>query len=85
AEWLLGNQVEETVFLAQQARRLGAIAASAFGAGFGGSVWALITAGEAEAFAAAWAERYAAAFPEAAQRADFFTERPGPGAFRLDG
>ena len=85
AERLLRNQVDETAFLAQQARRLGAIAASAFGAGFGGSVWALVRAGEAEAFAATWAKRYQAAFPEPAQRADFFTEQPGPGAFRLDG
>ena len=41
-EQLLGNQVPETVWLAREARGLGAIAASAFGAGFGGSVWALV-------------------------------------------
>ena len=40
AEKLLGNQTPETVFLAASARRLGAVAASSFGAGFGGSVWA---------------------------------------------
>ena len=34
AEQLLGNQVPETVFLAAAARRLGAAAASAFGAVF---------------------------------------------------
>ena len=38
----LGNQVPETACLAREARRLGAAAASAFGAGFGGSVWALV-------------------------------------------
>jgi galactokinase len=41
AERLLGNQVEQTIALAQRARDLGAFAASSFGAGFGGSVWAL--------------------------------------------
>ncbi|MFT5200439.1 MAG: galactokinase [Planctomycetota bacterium] len=39
---LLGNQVAETVWLTEALRRAGAIAASPFGAGFGGSVWALI-------------------------------------------
>ena len=38
----LGNQIPETVFLADAAHQLGAAAASAFGAGFGGSVWALV-------------------------------------------
>ncbi|HEX4682071.1 MAG TPA: galactokinase family protein, partial [Gemmatimonadaceae bacterium] len=38
AERMLHNQVPETVFLARRARELGAVAASAFGAGFGGSV-----------------------------------------------
>ena len=83
AERLLGNQVEETIFLAREARRLGAVAASAFGAGFGGSVWALVWAEEAEAFAAAWSDRYAEAFPERAAHALFLTDRPGPAAFRL--
>ncbi len=44
AERLLGNQIPETVTLARSARNLGAIAASAFGGGFGGSVWALVSA-----------------------------------------
>ena len=35
-------KVPETVFLAKSARAEGALAASAFGAGFGGSVWALV-------------------------------------------
>ena len=41
AESLLGNQVLQTIHLASSARQLGAVAASAFGAGFGGSVSAL--------------------------------------------
>jgi galactokinase len=54
AEDLLGNQTPETAALARRARERGAFAACSFGAGFGGSVWALAPAAEAQAFAAAW-------------------------------
>ena len=47
AERRLGNQVPETIELARSARELGARAASAFGAGFGGSVWALVSRADA--------------------------------------
>ena len=83
AERLLGNQVPETVFLARCARELGAGAASAFGAGFGGSVWALAREQAAERFIAQWARRYREAFPQAAARASFFLTRAGPAAFEL--
>jgi len=53
AETLLGNQVPETIALARAAREQGAFAASSFGAGFGGSVWALVEH-DAEEFAARW-------------------------------
>lgn len=53
AEHLLRNQVPETIALARAARDLGAVAACSFGAGFGGSVWALVH-GDAAAFAARW-------------------------------
>lgn len=66
AESLLGNQVPETIALAADARELGAAAASAFGAGFGGSVWALVPRADADGFAAAWLDRYTRAFPERA-------------------
>ncbi|MDX2194032.1 MAG: galactokinase family protein [Gemmatimonadales bacterium] len=62
AETVLRNQVPETMWLVREARRLGAAAASAFGAGFGGAVWALAPAGEAEALAARWMAGYAEAF-----------------------
>ena len=39
---LLGNQVPETIALARAALAHGAFAACSFGAGFGGSVWALV-------------------------------------------
>jgi galactokinase len=54
AERLLGNQVPETVGLARSATSLGAFAASSFGAGFGGSVWALVDADAAADFASRW-------------------------------
>jgi galactokinase len=51
ADRLLGNQVKKTVALARTARESGAFAACSFGAGFGGSVWALVDASRAEEFA----------------------------------
>jgi len=83
AERLLGNQIPETIELARSARRLGAVAASAFGAGFGGSVWALVPEDRAEPFQADWARAYRRAFPDAAPRAEFFVTRAGPPATRI--
>jgi galactokinase len=81
---LLQNQVTQTVDLATQARVAGAVAASAFGAGFGGSVWALVPATAAEDFLAAWRSAYAATHGEVATRADFFITQAGPAAFALE-
>ena len=50
----LGNAVPETEALAHRARSLGAVAASPFGAGFGGSVWAVVPTDDARDFAARW-------------------------------
>jgi galactokinase len=83
AEDLLHNQVPETSALARLARETGAAAASAFGAGFGGSVWALVPAGDAAAFTRRWSEAYARAFPHRRDAAQCFTTRPGPAAVRL--
>ena len=80
AETLLGNQVRETATLARLARERGARAASSFGAGFGGSVWALVEARRAEAFAGEWLDGYRECHPAAAARATSFVTRPGPGA-----
>ena len=57
ADELLGNQIPETILMAKLARDNGAFASSSFGAGFGGSVWALVPAGEAAAFGERWIER----------------------------
>ncbi len=84
AERCLGNQVPETVSLARSARELGAAAASAFGGGFGGSVWALVRTAEAESFRRRWAERYASSFPAVTEQSRFFVTRPGPAVVELD-
>src|SRR4029453_10540717 len=76
AERLLGNQVPETSSLAALARTNGALAASAFGAGFGGSVWALVETSRAEAFLKAWRRAYRAIHPKAAASGTFFITRP---------
>jgi galactokinase len=83
AERFLGNQVPETIGLVASARALGAIAASAFGAGFGGSVWALVEGEQAESFRVAWQNDYRRAFPGAAPSSEFFATRAGPGRLRL--
>ncbi len=80
----LSNHVPETAALAHEARRLGALAASAFGAGFGGSVWALVTGDEAGRFAAEWEDAYRKQFPGAAARARFFETCAGPAAMRIE-
>jgi galactokinase len=77
AEYALRNQVPETSFLARTARERGAVAASAFGAGFGGAVWAMVLADEADAFVDAWRAEYLAAFPNRVERARWLVTRPG--------
>jgi galactokinase len=80
AEVLLGNQVPETIALARLAREHGALAASAFGAGFGGSVWALVSIPHVTPFMEAWQCSYAREHPRAASDAVFFGSRPARGA-----
>jgi galactokinase len=79
----LKNQVEETVFLARTARENGALAASAFGAGFGGSVWTLVPTAEAEAFIERWSKIYHDTYPQHAERSAFFATRPAPPVMEL--
>lgn len=83
AETHLGNQIRQTVALVDLAHSLGAVAASAFGAGFGGSVYALVKADSAEEFAAQWLARYRELYPaEGAQAATLITGASG-GARRI--
>jgi galactokinase len=72
AERLLGNQIPETSALARTALALGAFAASSFGAGFGGSLWALVERDRADAFARRW-------------HPDAFVATPGPSVVELTG
>ena len=65
AESLLGNQIPETIALARSARECGALASCSFGAGFGGSVWAIVDRAKAGEFARRW-------------HADAFVASPGP-------
>jgi galactokinase len=80
----LANQVPETIFLARRARELGAVAASAFGAGFGGSVWAMIPASDAGAFVARWRAGYVASFPRREPHTDWLVTRPSGPARAID-
>ena len=79
AEQALGNQVPETVFLTRSARESGAIAASAFGAGFGGSVWAMVPSTDARTFTGLWRAAYERAFPGRRAQAKWIVTKPmGP-------
>ncbi len=81
-EWL-GNQVPETNDLVRLARGLGAYGASAFGAGFGGAVWALVETSAAERFQAEWMNLYAGHYPTRMALAQFFRDKPSAGAWML--
>lgn len=83
AETQLGNQVPETVTLQRSARELGAVAASAFGAGFGGAVWALVPEDGADEFLTRWSEGYRKKHRRASRDAVFFLSRAGPHAYQF--
>jgi galactokinase len=82
AHELLGNQIPETMALAQLARDAGAFASSSFGAGFGGSVWAAVRTAEAERFGREWVRAYQDKMPHAGT-VDWFVARPGPAATEI--
>jgi galactokinase len=81
AENLLGNQVPETSALVALAMEHGGLASSAFGAGFGGAVWALIPECDQAAFATGWLAAYHQRFP--LRRATVHRIRPGAGLHSL--
>ena len=76
SETLLDNQVPQTIALTQLALRAGAFASRSFGAGFGGSVWALIERGRSQTFAHDWLNAYTERFPD--HRAIGFAASPAP-------
>ena len=81
---LLKNQVEQTVWLAERATQLGASGASAFGAGFGGSVWALVDRQDIPKFVDRWRSDYLRHYPSLRESAEFLVTRPGPAAFEIE-
>jgi galactokinase len=83
AERLLGNQIPQTSYLAASAREHGAVAASAFGAGFGGGVWAMVEREQVADFLASWERAYRGRFSLQADVASFFATEAGPAAFRV--
>lgn len=82
-EWL-GNQVPETSWLVRSAREHGAVAASAFGAGYGGAVWAMVPVDRSAAMMEQWSAAYGRAFPDRTGKALFFRDRPSEGV-RVEG
>ena len=79
AETALRNQIPETMFLARAAMAAGAHGATAFGAGFGGAVWAVVDTAAAADVTARWQDYYAKAFPQRAGKAEWILARPGAG------
>ena len=63
AEQWLRNQVPETTAMASLARDHGAAASCGFGAGWGGSVWALVPTAEAAGFLNKWLVAYRSRYP----------------------
>jgi galactokinase len=80
---LLGNIVPEVDYLKQSALELGAVAASGFGAGFGGSAYAVCEKVGVEDFAEAWAAKYRGRFAERAEACEFFQALACDGAGRM--
>jgi len=80
---MLHNQIDETVFLVHRAREQGAAAASAFGAGFGGSVWALVRRSDGDRLVEQLMSEYRRRFPRHTS-AEAFVTAAAPAAQRLD-
>lgn len=83
ADEVLGNQIPETNRLQALACELGAIGSAGFGAGFGGSVWALVPTADAAEFGDKWLKAYLAEYPQWEQTASIVVTRPGGPARRL--
>ncbi|MBA3853911.1 MAG: galactokinase [Gemmatimonas sp.] len=79
AETALRNQVPETMFLARAALAAGAHASSAFGAGFGGAVWAICDAADAEAVRERWRRLYVSSYPLRASKSEWLRLQPSEG------
>ena len=78
----LRNQVPQTRLMVSLAREMGAVGASSFGAGWGGSVYALVPTDDAEDFASQWLQAYRDREQETELSSTIVT-RPGTGACRM--
>jgi len=67
----LGNIVPEIDFLQKKALELGAEGATGFGAGFGGSCYAVVWASQSESFIERWHREYVSKFPHFKETAKF--------------
>jgi galactokinase len=83
AESLLRNHVPQTAALPNLAHECGAFASRSFGAGFGGSVWALVDRGKTSDFARSWLSAYSRLYPAAGPTAVAFVATPGPSLTEL--
>lgn len=83
AETNLGNQIPQTIALVDLAHKLGAGAASAFGAGFGGSVYALVPTHSASEFAERWLADYRQLYPHEGEYATTLITAASKGARRI--
>ena len=83
----LGNIVPEVDFLQQTANRLCAYGATGFGAGFGGSCYAVVGRSESKDFIHRWEEEYLRAFPQYRKKAQFDDYPPSSGCYweKIDG
>jgi galactokinase len=82
AERWLGNQIPETSALVTFVRQAGAFAATSFGAGFGGSVWALARSEEASGVLERAVSRYQTRYSGTGRVASFIA-RPSPALLDL--
>jgi galactokinase len=79
----LWNIAPEIEFLQKKALKLGALAASGFGAGFGGSAYALVPTKDAPRFAMQMKKAYTKQFPKYSGITTFFQAHPSSGACEL--
>ena len=83
ADRLLGSQIPQTRDLVSLASSVGAAAASSFGAGWGGSVWALVRTTDGHRFLDDWLGAYRRRYPEL--NAEGFVSPPSDGVRRSRG
>jgi galactokinase len=67
----LKNIVAEVDFLQKSANELGALGATGFGAGFGGSCYAVIQASQHDVFLEGWRRKYTQKYPQFMPQAQF--------------